>query len=226
MYTLALEGATYAGSAALLRDGLVVASRTIQDASTPTKAGREERMLPSVAECLEEAGARIDEVGEVVCGGGPGSFTSLRVAGSIAKGIAIGRNCPMYAVSSLTLSVASARQSNAAPPGFYLSVLPAMRGDWFALLVEITSDGGVMERGDVSLVNEVDLANTAHERNARVLGPHQDLDASPNATGVVLLLSAIRACGPVDIETWEPDYGRLAEAQVRWEAEHGRALTP
>jgi tRNA threonylcarbamoyladenosine biosynthesis protein TsaB len=31
--------------------------------------------------------------------------------------------------------------------------------------------------------------------------------------------------GPVDLAGWEPDYGRLAEAQVRWEAVHGRPLT-
>ena len=30
--------------------------------------------------------------------------------------------------------------------------------------------------------------------------------------------------GPVDLALWEPEYGRLAEAQVRWEAEHGRPL--
>jgi tRNA threonylcarbamoyladenosine biosynthesis protein TsaB len=29
----------------------------------------------------------------------------------------------------------------------------------------------------------------------------------------------------VDLATWEPNYGRLAEAQVKWEAAHGRALT-
>jgi tRNA threonylcarbamoyladenosine biosynthesis protein TsaB len=27
-----------------------------------------------------------------------------------------------------------------------------------------------------------------------------------------------------DLATWEPAYGRLAEAQVKWEAAHGRAL--
>ncbi|MDF1506325.1 hypothetical protein, partial [Roseisolibacter sp. H3M3-2] len=32
------------------------------------------------------------------------------------------------------------------------------------------------------------------------------------------------ALAPVDLALWEPDYGRKAEAQVRWEAEHGRAL--
>jgi len=27
---------------------------------------------------------------------------------------------------------------------------------------------------------------------------------------------------PADLATWEPDYGRPAAAQQRWEAEHGR----
>jgi tRNA threonylcarbamoyladenosine biosynthesis protein TsaB len=38
------------------------------------------------------------------------------------------------------------------------------------------------------------------------------------------MLESIVEGGPVDLASWEPDYGRLAEAQVRWEAEHGRAL--
>jgi len=29
---------------------------------------------------------------------------------------------------------------------------------------------------------------------------------------------------PVEITTWEPEYGRKAEAQVRWETAHGREL--
>jgi tRNA threonylcarbamoyladenosine biosynthesis protein TsaB len=29
---------------------------------------------------------------------------------------------------------------------------------------------------------------------------------------------------PVALDTWEPAYGRLAEAQVKWEAAHGRPL--
>jgi tRNA threonylcarbamoyladenosine biosynthesis protein TsaB len=28
----------------------------------------------------------------------------------------------------------------------------------------------------------------------------------------------------VSLDGWEPEYGRLAEAQVKWEAEHGREL--
>jgi tRNA threonylcarbamoyladenosine biosynthesis protein TsaB len=28
----------------------------------------------------------------------------------------------------------------------------------------------------------------------------------------------------VSLDAWEPAYGRLAEAQVKWEAAHGRPL--
>jgi tRNA threonylcarbamoyladenosine biosynthesis protein TsaB len=34
----------------------------------------------------------------------------------------------------------------------------------------------------------------------------------------------INAADPADLASWEPSYGRLAEAQVKWEAAHGRSL--
>jgi tRNA threonylcarbamoyladenosine biosynthesis protein TsaB len=37
-------------------------------------------------------------------------------------------------------------------------------------------------------------------------------------------MKSIIESGPVDLASWEPEYGRLAEAQVRWEAAHGRPL--
>ena len=34
----------------------------------------------------------------IVCGAGPGSFTSLRIAGAIAKGLAFACDRPLFAV--------------------------------------------------------------------------------------------------------------------------------
>jgi hypothetical protein len=64
-----------------------------------------------------------------------------------------------------------------------------------------------------------------HERGIKVVGPGQGIDAHPHARGVGPILDWIVQLGPVDLASWEPDYGRLAEAQVRWEATHGRKLT-
>lgn len=220
--TLAFEGSTYGGSVALLSDGNVIAERLLVDTGTPSKDGREERVLPSVAECLDETGIRVSEIARVVCGAGPGSFTSLRITASIAKGIAVGVGCPMYSVSSLLLSVASVRDSLS--EGLYLSVLPAMRGDWFALLVQVGAKASMDPQGDASIISGAELAQSADDRSAALLGPGQAIDARPHARAVGDLLEQIIAAGPVPIATWEPDYGRLAEAQVKWEATHGRPL--
>lgn len=221
-YTLALESATYAGSVALLRGHTVIAETTLSDTAIPSRDGREERVLPSVAECLDEARVRVKEISRVVCGAGPGSFTSLRIAASIAKGIAVGIRCPMYAVSSLLLSVASS--PGTLEKGFYLSVLPAMRDEWFAMLVEYEDPNSIAQRGDVAIVAETGLARAAAAEGAVLLGPGQEVESRPHARGMTALLDRIVSAGPVPIETWEPHYGRLAEAQVRWELAHGKAL--
>src|SRR5678815_3238619 len=89
-YSLVIEGSTYGGSVAVVRDRNVIAERTLVDSGTPSRAGREERVLPSVAECLDEAGISARGLARVICGAGPGSFTSLRVSASVAKGTAVG----------------------------------------------------------------------------------------------------------------------------------------
>jgi hypothetical protein len=63
------------------------------------------------------------------------------------------------------------------------------------------------------------------ERALRIVGPGREIDAHPHARGVASILPSIVDSGPVNLASWEPDYGRLAEAQVRWEAAHGRPLT-
>jgi tRNA threonylcarbamoyladenosine biosynthesis protein TsaB len=217
-YSLALEGSTYAGSVALIRDREVVAERTLADSGIPSRGGREERVLPSVAECLDAAGISARDLSRVICGAGPGSFTSLRVSASVAKGIAVGAGCPLYAVSSLVLSV-SGLQS-----GVYLSVLPAMRDEFFCLQTEVRGPGNVVAGAAPLILGSADIGNLAHKLDARVVGPGQEIDAAPHARGVANILDAVIGSGPVNIDTWEPDYGRLAEAQVKWEAAHGRPL--
>lgn len=220
-YTLALEGSTYAGSIALIRDREVIAERTLEDSGIPSRGGRDERVLPSVAECLEAANVSPKELTRIVCGAGPGSFTSLRVSASVAKGMAVGTGCPLYAVSSLFLTVSAAGERY---PGVYLSVLPAMRGEFFASQVEIL-DSGEMRIGDtMMIIAEADLPVIAHKLDAQIVGPAREIDSMPRARGVSRLLDQIISAGPVKIDTWEPTYGRLAEAQVRWEASHGRPL--
>jgi tRNA threonylcarbamoyladenosine biosynthesis protein TsaB len=223
-YTLALEGATYEGSVALMRDGEVVSERTLraEDGDSP-RAGRGERLMPAVAECLDEAGVGRAQIARIVCGSGPGSFTSLRVAGSVSKGLAAGYGVELYAVSSLLLTVSGAQPP--LPSGEYLSVLDAMRGEFFATRIVLRPGGAAILAEPPALISAEQLADLAQrERALRTIGPGQEIDMHPHARGVAPILAAIVETGPVNLASWEPDYGRLAEAQVRWEAAHGRPL--
>jgi tRNA threonylcarbamoyladenosine biosynthesis protein TsaB len=231
-YTIALEGSTYRGSVALLRDAELVAERTLggeagsgkrEGGSGGPGAGRGDALMPAIAECLKETGIKREEIARIVCGSGPGSFTSLRVAGSVAKGLAVGYGVELFAVSSLLLTVTGAGPT--LPPGEYLSVLDAMRGEFYGAQVTLRPDHTTIETAPMSLFTVDELtAIVEKDGGMRIIGPGQSLDFHPQARGVAPMLKAIIAGGPVDLDAWEPDYGRLAEAQVRWEAEHGRAL--
>jgi tRNA threonylcarbamoyladenosine biosynthesis protein TsaB len=214
MLTLALEAATSMGSVAVLRDGELLASREVA-----MRSGAEEHLLPAMDESLREAGATTRDLARVLCGAGPGSFTSLRVSASLAKGIAFAQSIPLYAVSSLALIAADASLGD----GVYLAVLDALRGDVFAAAYT-RADNEVTELSPVRLVPRDSLAREAARLQATVIGPEERPRTNPRAANVVRL-GAWLVQPPVSLAAWEPDYGRLAEAQVKWEQAHGRPLS-
>ena len=210
--TLAIDAATAIGTVAVFRDG-----QLIGQGETRLKGEAGERLLPLIDETLALAGSSVAKVARVVCGAGPGSFTSLRIAASAAKGMAMARDIPLLAMRSLELMIAGAQPALNA--GSYLAALDAMRGEYFSALVAI--DGGnVSGEESFSLLSRQALEERAKAIGAEIVGPGFSRDVIPHARGAV----AIDRWFAVDIDTWEPNYGRLAEAQVKWEAQHGRPL--
>lgn len=209
-YTLVLEASTYTGSVAVLRGLEVVAKRDVE-----MRGRDEERLMPAVAQCVAEIPDGISGVQRVVCGAGPGSFTTLRIAASIAKGICHARGVPLFAVSSLALIVAGDERS--LDGGRLMASLDAMRGEAFAGVFEATREG-VLAARPVRIVASAALDEEARSAGATLLR------GAPHARHSSRILSAVLDAGSVDLGAWEPDYGRFAEAQVRWEAAHGRPL--
>lgn len=228
MITLAVDASTYVGTVAVLSDGVLVARGEAR-----MRGEHEERLMPAVAAVLADAaekagragqgeGAAWPRVDRIVCGAGPGSFTSLRIAGSIAKGLATGWNIPLYAVSSLALMLAAAEP--ALPAGCYVAALDALRGEAYVAAYSVESDGRIVSLASERRVSHDELTAYAESLDALLVGPGQALDFAPDARGVLRLAPGIFEAGPVDAGSWEPAYGRLAEAQVRWEAVHGVPL--
>lgn len=218
--TLALDASTYRGTVAILAGGELLAER-----EAAMRGALEERLMPAVADALKAAHAGPGDLGRVVCGSGPGSFTSLRIAGSIAKGICTARSIPLTAVSSLWLLAAGARPGLA--PGAYLAVLDAMRGEWFGASVAINDDGAVLAEGGWAIFSAAELEARSRDQREAIIGPAPFGDHWPHARGAALLGRHPAAADDervASLDAWEPDYGRKAEAQVRWEAEHRRPL--
>lgn len=216
MIVLAIEASTYVGSVALWRDDELLGAR-----EAAMRGAERERLMPEIAALLDQAGITAAGVQRVMCGAGPGSFTSLRIAASIAKGMALGSGAELWSVPSLGLVVAAAPPSTG--EGRYLAVLDALRGELYAALYEIDAEGAIGEVERARLVAADRVEDVAARLEARIIGPGQALAAVPHARGALRLADRGGArC--VDLDRWEPEYGRLAEAQVRWETAHGRPL--
>ena len=218
MITLALDASTYRGSVAVLDD-----ARVIVELSAPMRGRDAEHLMPAVDRALRDGGTSVADVSRLVCGSGPGSFTSLRIAASIAKGIAAGRDVPVFAVSSLALIVAANVKDGPRGARRYLAALDALRGESYIALFEHDA-GQVRALSGMRRVRSEQVGALAADEGARAVGPEQSEPWHPHARGTALLLPMLATDGPVDLPSWEPIYGRMAEAQAKWEATHGRAL--
>jgi tRNA threonylcarbamoyladenosine biosynthesis protein TsaB len=206
--SLVIEASTARGSVALVAPDHVLAEESVA-----MRGEHAERLLPAVAQVLERGDLRVADLSAVVCGTGPGSFTSLRVAAAIAKGLVGGGTMrtarPLASVPSLALIVAGA--SDHLEPGLYLAAVDALRGERYAALMEV-GEGEIRPHGMWRRLAATDLGRWAEEVGAHVIGPGCTIDAWPTASGITRLWPAVVA---VDSASWEPDYGRPAEAEAR-----------
>lgn len=95
MNLLAIDTSTENASVALFVDGQINSKEHLGAQS------HAQFILPAVDLLLTEAGVSLAQLDGIVFGQGPGSFTGLRVACSLAKGLAYAHNLPLYPVSTL-----------------------------------------------------------------------------------------------------------------------------
>ena len=106
MRLLAFDTALAACSVACCDDGCTLAARR-----EPMAVGQAERLVPMIAETMQAARWRFEQVELIAVTLGPGSFTGIRVGLAAARGLSLAAGRPCLGVSTQEAMAA------AAPPG-------------------------------------------------------------------------------------------------------------
>jgi tRNA threonylcarbamoyladenosine biosynthesis protein TsaB len=101
-----------------------------------------------------------------------------------------------------------------------------LRGEHYVALFEVGATGDVRSLGPELRVPSSDVLERAAAHDAVAVGPGREGAAhvDPRASAAARLAHLLDGTEAADLARWEPAYGRLAEAQVKWEATHGRSL--
>lgn len=232
--TVALDTATDVASIAVGRD-----RRVLVEVSLPGRR-HAAALLPGVVGALQMTGAGLADVTRVLCSDGPGSFTGLRIGFATVQGIVRGNEA--VTVGTLPSLLASAWAAIAWAGGRRAAaVYDALRGDVFGAVYEIGAERVTVVVAP-SLLPLDELVRRTPAPPDIVVGDAGVLAGDlavrwtgrPAASGPLVgpraaaLIALDGVPGGIrevaDVFAFEPDYGRPAEAQTRWERTHGRAM--
>jgi tRNA threonylcarbamoyladenosine biosynthesis protein TsaB len=196
-------------------------------------------LVPSIEQALALSGAGYQDIDKVVVADGPGSFTGLRIGFAAAKGILAAD--PGKRLMTLPSLLAASHAAWLVYGGPVLAAYDALRGEVFAAQYDFGPDGLSVQMHPAIVSLEA--------LSERVLAPPRvlvcdevtpALDLAAVAMGVKsvdlrhlrptscsMLELALKGWGVTHITEpagFEPEYGRKAEAQVRWERRHGIGL--
>lgn len=228
MRLLAFETATEACSVAVLVDGQV------RERFELAPRRHAELVLPWAEQLLAEAGVRRAQLDAIAVGRGPGAFTGVRLAISLAQGIALALDRPVVPVSTLAALAAQARGDAA------IAAIDARMGEVYLGAFRREGDGlvaagaEIVSRPDAAplpdgagwhglgtgfAANDGALCRRLGDRLAAV-----DAAALPHAADIARLAAAAFARGEgLAPERVEPAYLRNHVALTLAEQERARA---
>jgi len=139
MNLLAIETATEACSVALIHGEELIARSEI----APRR--HTELVLPMADELLAEAGISRHALDAIAVGRGPGAFTGVRLAVSLAQGMALALDLPVITVSSLAALALEAPEEEGTA---ILAVIDARMGEIYAASYRRDGEGGLLALDD------------------------------------------------------------------------------
>ncbi|TXR53784.1 tRNA (adenosine(37)-N6)-threonylcarbamoyltransferase complex dimerization subunit type 1 TsaB [Reinekea thalattae] len=108
-------------------------------------------LLPEIQQLLQQAGLTASDLDLIVVGRGPGSFTGVRIATSVAQGLALAADCPILPVSTLQSVAYSASLTGA--KSIWVA-LDARMSEWYFCRYQLAQLGNIPQ----SVSDEVVIA--------------------------------------------------------------------
>jgi tRNA threonylcarbamoyladenosine biosynthesis protein TsaB len=217
---LAFDTSTRITSVALGDAAGVRAERTLG-----SQRSASEVLLPAIDAACAEAGVGPAEITGVVVGGGPGSFTGLRIAAATAKALCHSRGVPLWSYSGLA-AVAMATAVGARPlcalfdarGGEVFCACYRFAGGWEELLAPTVMHlDALLERTagwDPLFAGEGAEVYRPQIERSRPGSLAPDHEAPPRASALLRLHALDPERGAVsDVALWEPEYLRSSGAE-------------
>ena len=219
MLILALDASTSTVAVALARER--GDAREVLIEVSVTARGASEALLPAAHQALVLAGEDLNSVERVLVGGGPGTFTGIRIAASTARSLSLATSAALSKNSTLAALAAPALLGFVGEDPDVLAIIDARRGQVFAQRFSKTGAVGEIScaaplelpagPGEPLLVGEGAVRYREELSGLGRIPP----DASPlhRVTGAGHALSADLA--PVPAAEVVPLYVREPDAEVR-----------
>ena len=197
-------------------------------------------LIPAILRMLDEAGVALRDLDAIVFGRGPGAFTGLRTACSVAQGLAFGAGKPVLPVDTLLALAEDARGSAASQSAEQRvwALLDARMNEIYA--AQYAFDGARWEVLDAPMLTTPEVLNERWRREppslvgGNALGAFGERlatgvaerapDALPRASALLALAPALIERGAlVDAALALPLYVREKVAQTTAERDAARA---
>jgi len=237
MLILAVDTSTRTGSAAILRDDVVLA-----EVSGYEETPYSNRLIRDIALLQDMANFRLKQVDVFAVSAGPGSFTGLRVGLTAVKAWAEVHKKPIAAISGLEAIAALApavKSSGATNPHFIAPFLDARRGQIFGAIYGRAPVGkdGLALASDESILSLDEFMQMVKEKSPHVVelvSPTPDVLPSariqeilPGARVVQVSAALAQAIGRlgferakrgdlVDALRLDANYVRRSDAEAAW----------
>jgi tRNA threonylcarbamoyladenosine biosynthesis protein TsaB len=138
-YILHIETATTICSTTISKDEQIIAFEEIVEANHATQ------ITILIDNCLKQAGIIISQLDAVALSNGPGSYTSLRVGASTAKGICYALSIPLIAVDTLETMALAAYKEIGNKSALYCPMIDARRMEVYRALYRPNTEGVLLE---------------------------------------------------------------------------------